>query len=66
MERQVLLEIGKTGTDYDFVVGKGTRVENLEQGLAYFLIETSKYRGIGTQTFLAEVEHWVRQLEELQ
>ena len=66
MRREKLLEIGRKGTDYDFVVPAGTQVENLEQGLAYFFIEVAKYRKISSKTFLAEVEHWVRQLEESQ
>ncbi len=66
MRREKLLEIGRKGTDFDFIVPAGTRVEALEQGLAYFIIKGAEYRKISTKTFLAEVEHWVRQLEESQ
>lgn len=66
MRREKLLEIGRKGSDFDFIIPAGTRVDSLEQGLAYFFIEVAKHRKIGTRTFLAEVEHWVQQLEESQ
>lgn len=65
MKRVKLLELGKKGVDYDFVVPKGTMTADLEKALAYSIIEISKYRKIGTSTFLAEISQWVRQLEEV-
>lgn len=66
MKRIKLLELGKTGVDYDFTVPSGTMTVDIEKALAYAIIEMSKYRKIGTSTFLAEINQWVRQLEEIQ
>lgn len=64
MKKQVLLELSKKGTDFSFKIPAGTSVENIEQAIALFIIDSSKYRGIKTSTALAEVAHWVTQLEE--
>lgn len=64
MKKEVLLELSKTGTNFNIKVPAGTRVDNIEQAIALFIIDNSKYRGIKTSTALAEVAHWVTQLEE--
>lgn len=64
MRKEVLLELSKTGTNFNIKVPAGTSVENIEQAIALFIIDNSKYRGIKTSTALAEVAHWVTQLEE--
>lgn len=64
MKKEKLLELSKKGTDFEFVVPAGTSVANIEQALALFIIESSKYRGIKSSTFIAEVSQWVTQLEE--
>ena len=64
MKKTKLLELSKKGTDFEFVVPAGTSVANVEQAIALFLIESSKYRGIKTSTALAEISQWVTQLEE--
>ena len=64
MKKEVLLELSKKGTDFSFKIPAGTSVENIEQAIALFIIDSSKYRGIKTSTALAEVAHWVTQLEE--
>lgn len=64
MKREKLLELGMKGTNFDYIVPAGTSVANIEQGLALFIIDSAKYRGISSSTALAEVAHWVSQLEE--
>lgn len=64
MKKQKLLELSKRGTDFEFVVPAGTTVENIEQAIALFIIDSSKYRGIKSSTFVEEIRHWVTQLED--
>ena len=64
MRREKLIEFGKKGSNYDFKIPAGTSVSNIEQALALFIIDNSKYRKIGTATVLAEIGQWVTQLEE--
>lgn len=64
MKRVKLLELGKKGADFDYSVPAGTSMSNITEGLALFLIDWAKFRGISTATILAEMEVWVRQLEE--
>ena len=64
MKRVKLLELGKTGTDYDIRIPAGTSVSNIEQALALFIIDNAKYRKLGTATVLAEISQWVQQLED--
>lgn len=64
MKKQKLLELSKLGTNFEIYVPAGTSVESIEQAIALFVIDNSKYRGIKTSTLLAEITHWVTQLEE--
>ena len=64
MRKEKLLELSKKGTDFSFIIPKGTSVSNINQALALFIIDSSKYRGIKTSTALAEIGQWVTQLEE--
>lgn len=66
MKRIKLLELGKKGTSFDVRIPAGTEVSDIEIGLAKFIIDGSKYRGISTATFIKEIEGWVRQLEDNQ
>lgn len=63
MKRIKLLELGKKGTSFDVKIPAGTSVSDIEVGLAKFIIDGSKYRGISPATFLKEIEGWVRQLD---
>lgn len=64
MKKQKLLELSKKGTDFEFVIPKGTKVDAIEQALALFIIDSSKYRGVSPATTLSEISLWVTQLEE--
>lgn len=64
MRKTKLLELSKKGTNFEFHIPAGTSVENIEQALALFIIDSSKYRGIKSSTALAEISHWVAQLED--
>lgn len=64
MKRVKLLELGMKGLDFDVRIPAGTSVSNVEQGIALFIIDSAKYRGIKTSTALAEIQAWVQQLEE--
>lgn len=64
MKTTKLLELSKKGTNFEFKVPAGTSVEHIEQAIALFIIDSSKYRGIKSSTALAEISHWVTQLEE--
>lgn len=64
MKKEVLLELSRKGSDFSFTIPAGTKVEHIEQALALFIIDSAKYRGIKSSTALAEVAHWVTQLEE--
>jgi hypothetical protein len=64
MERVKLLELGMEGTNFDFEIAAGTQVTHLNQALALYILETSKYRGIKPATALAEIQAWVQQLED--
>lgn len=64
MKKEKLLELSKKGTDFSFIVPKGTSVNNVNQALALFIISSSKYRQIKSSTALAEIAQWVTQLEE--
>lgn len=64
MKRVKLLELGKKGTDFDFKIPAGTQVTHINEALALFIIETAKYRGIKSDTALAEIRQWVQQLED--
>lgn len=64
MRKTKLLELSKKGTNFEFYIPAGTSVENIEQALALFIIDSSKYRGIKSSTALAEISHWVAQLED--
>lgn len=66
MKRVRLLELGKAGADFDYNVPAGTSMTHITEGLALFLIDWAKYRDVPTSTILAEMEVWVRQLEENQ
>lgn len=64
MKKQKLLELSKKGTNFEFMIPAGTSVANIEQALALFIIDSSKYRGISSETAIAEIRHWVTQLED--
>jgi len=64
MKREVLLELGKKGTNFDFKIPAGTSVANIEEAIALFIIDSAKYRNIKSSTVLAEITSWVQQLEE--
>lgn len=64
MKRVKLLELGMKGTNFDFKIPAGTEVSHLNQAIALYIIQTSKYRGIKTSTAIAEIQQWVRQLED--
>ena len=64
MKKTKLLELSKKGTNFEFHVPAGTTVESIEQAIALFIIDSSKYRGIKSSTAIAEISHWVTQLEE--
>lgn len=66
MERVRLLELGKTGADFDYNVPAGTSMAHITEGLALFIIDWAKYREVSTAQILAEMQAWVRQLEENQ
>lgn len=64
MERVRLLELGKAGTDFDYNVPAGTSMAHITEGLALFILDWAKYREVSTSQILAEMQAWVRQLEE--
>lgn len=64
MKKEKLLELSKKGTNFEIKVPAGTSVSNIEQAIALFIIDSSKYRGIKPSTTLAEISQWVTQLEE--
>ncbi len=64
MKKVKLLELSKKGMDFSYVVPKDTSVAHVTQALALFIIDSAKYRGIKTSTALAEIQHWVKQLED--
>lgn len=64
MKKEKLLELSKKGTNFEIKVPAGTSVANIEQAIALFLIDSSKYRGIKSSTALAEIGQWLTQLEE--
>lgn len=64
MKREKLIEFGMKGTNFDFKVPAGTSISNIEQSIALFIIDSAKYRGIKSSTALAEIQHWVTQLED--
>jgi hypothetical protein len=64
MKKEKLLELSKKGLDFSFIVPAGTSVNSINQGIALFLIESAKYRGIKPSTAVREIEQWVRQLED--
>lgn len=64
MKRVKLLELGMKGTNFDFKIPAGTEVSHLNQAIALYIIQTSKYRGIKTSTAIAEIQQWVQQLED--
>jgi len=64
MRTEKLLELTKKGTNFGYRVPAGTQVAEIEEALALFIIDSSKYRGIKSATALAEVSAWVSQLEE--
>ena len=64
MKKEKLLELSKKGTDFSFAIPAGTKVDNITQAIALYILETSKYRGIKPATAVAEISHWVTQLEE--
>lgn len=64
MKKTKLLEFSKKGTDFDFKIPAGTSISDLECAIALFIIDNAKYRNLKTSTVLAEIQHWVTQLEE--
>lgn len=64
MKRKKILELGKKGTDFDIVIPANTNVMDITEGIALFIIETAKVRGIKPATALAEIQQWVTHLEE--
>lgn len=64
MKKEVLLELAKKGSDFSFKIPAGTKVEHIEQAIALFIIDSSKYRKIKSSTTIAEITHWVTQLED--
>lgn len=64
MKKEKLLELSKKGTNFEIKVPAGTSVSNIEQAIALFIIDSSKYRGVKSSTTLAEISQWVTQLEE--
>lgn len=64
MKRKKILELGKKGTDFDIVIPANTNVMDITEGIALFIIETAKVRGIKPTTALAEIQQWVTHLEE--
>ena len=64
MKRIKLLELGMKGSDFDFKIPAGTQVSHLNEAIALYIIETSKFRGIKPATALAEIQQWVQQLED--
>ena len=66
MKRVKLIEFGKKGTDYDFKIPAGTSVSDITQSIALFVLDSAKYRRIKPATAVAEIQHWVTQLEDNQ
>lgn len=64
MKKEKLLELSKKGTDFSFSIPAGTKVDNITEAIALYIIETSKYRGIKPATAIEEIKHWATQLEE--
>ena len=64
MKRVKLLELGMKGTDFDMKIPAGTEASHINQALGIAIINMAKYRGIKPSTALAEIEQWVRQLED--
>ena len=64
MKRVKLLELGMKGANFDFKIPAGTEVSHLNQAIALYIIETSKFRGIKPATAVAEIQAWVQQLDE--
>lgn len=64
MKRVKLLELGKTGTNFDFEIPAGTQVTHINEALALFIVDTAKHRKIKSETALAEIRQWVQQLED--
>lgn len=64
MRRVKLLEFGKKGSNFDFKIPAGTSVSEIEQSIALFIIDNAKYRNIKSSTVIAEIQHWVQQLED--
>jgi hypothetical protein len=66
MRRVKILELGMKGTNFDSKVPAGTEVRHINEGLALFIIDMAKYRGIKPARALAEIQAWVAQLEDNQ
>lgn len=64
MKRNLILEIGKTGSTFDAKSPKGTSFEDIEIGLAQFIIDAAKYRQISSAKFISEIQGWIQQLDE--
>ena len=64
MRRVKLLELGMKGTNFDMKIPAGTEVSHINQALGIAIIDMAKYRGIKPATVLAEIQAWVRQLED--
>lgn len=64
MKKEKLLELSKKGMNFEIKVPAGTSVANIEQAIALFIIDSSKYRGVKSSTTLAEIAQWLTQLEE--
>lgn len=64
MKKEKLLELSRKGTNFSFVVPAGTSVEHLNEALALFIIDSSKYRGIKPSTAIEEIRLWVEQLTD--
>lgn len=64
MKRVKLLELGMKGTNFDMKIPGGTEASHINQALGIAIIKMAEYRGIKPATALAEIEQWVRQLED--
>lgn len=64
MKKVKLIELSKKGTNFEIKIPANTKVSDIQQAIALFIVDSSKYRGIKPATALSEIQQWVVQLEE--
>ena len=66
MKRVKLLELGMQGTNFDMEIPAGTSASHLNTAMALAIIDIAKKREISTARVFAEIQQWVKQLEDNQ